>query len=245
VNGEKTIMEYGDFVVTPQWAWHDHGNETDRPMFWLDGLDIPLVQFLDASFAEMLGEDAQPVTRLTGQSAAEYGNGLMPVDADHASLNSPIFNYPYARSLEALDAMRKGRDPDPCHGWKLRYTNPLTGGDAMPTMATFIQRLAPGATTPCRATDATLFVCTERGPDSRASARRRSPGDHVTFSSRRPGHRSSTRSQRRPCCSRIPTARCRRNSVSGASAGATPDVKKRAIAANTGNGPRRAASSIS
>jgi gentisate 1,2-dioxygenase len=95
-----------------------------------------LVQFLDASFAEMLGEDAQPVTRPTGQSAAEYGNGLMPVDADHASLNSPIFNYPYARSLEALDAMRKGRDPDPCHGWKLRYTNPLTGGDAMPTMAT-------------------------------------------------------------------------------------------------------------
>jgi gentisate 1,2-dioxygenase len=161
VNGEKTVMEYGDFVVTPQWAWHDHGNETDRPMFWLDGLDIPMVQFFDASFAEMLDEDAQPVTRPTGQSAAEYGNGLMPIDADHASLNSPIFNYPYARSLEALAAMRQGRDPDPCHGWKLRYTNPLTGGDAMPTMATFIQRLAPGATVPYRATDATVFVCTE------------------------------------------------------------------------------------
>jgi gentisate 1,2-dioxygenase len=118
VNGEKTVMEYGDFVVTPQWAWHDHGNETDRPMFWLDGLDIPLVQFLDASFAEMLGEDAQPVTRPTGQSAAEYGNGLMPVDADHASLNSPIFNYPY-------------RLPDP--GRLRRPGKPRTGCGACPT----------------------------------------------------------------------------------------------------------------
>ena len=52
-------------------------------------------------------------------------------------------------------------------GWKLRYTNPLTGGDAMPTMTTFIQRLAPGATTPCRATDATVFVCTEGAGQSR------------------------------------------------------------------------------
>jgi gentisate 1,2-dioxygenase len=167
VNGEKTVMEFGDFVITPQMAWHDHGNETDAPMFWLDGLDIPLVQFLDASFAEMLGEDEQPVTRPTGQSYGEYGHNLMPVDVDRVRVNSPIFNYPYARSLEALDAMQKGGDPDPCHGWKLRYTNPLSGDHAMPTMATFIQRLHPGSTMPYRATDATVFVCTEGSGTSR------------------------------------------------------------------------------
>ena len=55
VNGEKTIMEVGDLVITPPMAWHDHGNETDAPMFWLDGLDIPLVSFLDASAAEVWG----------------------------------------------------------------------------------------------------------------------------------------------------------------------------------------------
>src|SRR5262245_53808632 len=41
VNGERTPMRYGDFIITPPMAWHDHGNETDRPMFWLHGLDIP------------------------------------------------------------------------------------------------------------------------------------------------------------------------------------------------------------
>lgn len=166
VNGEKTIMEYGDFVITPPMSWHDHGNETDAPMFWLDGLDIPLVSFLDASFAESLGHDEQPVTRATGQSYAEYGHALMPVDADRASVASPIFNYPYARSRETLEAMQRGADPDPCHGWKLRYTNPLDGGSAMPTISTFIQLLPKGATTPYRATDATIFVGVEGGGTS-------------------------------------------------------------------------------
>ena len=52
VEGERTLMQPGDFVITPSWTWHDHGNETDEPMVWLDGLDIPLVGFFDASFAE-------------------------------------------------------------------------------------------------------------------------------------------------------------------------------------------------
>jgi NAD(P)H-dependent FMN reductase len=28
VDGEKTIMKYGDFVLTPNWTAHDHGNES-------------------------------------------------------------------------------------------------------------------------------------------------------------------------------------------------------------------------
>ncbi len=27
--GERTIMREGDLVITPAWAWHDHGNEQD------------------------------------------------------------------------------------------------------------------------------------------------------------------------------------------------------------------------
>jgi gentisate 1,2-dioxygenase len=166
VNGEKTIMEYGDFVITPPMSWHDHGNETDAPMFWLDGLDIPLVSFFDASFAESLGEDEQPVTRQTGQSYAEYGHALLPVNSDHGAMASPIFNYPYARSRETLEAMKRGGDPDGCHGWKLRYSNPVDGGYAMPTIATFIQMLPAGSTTPYRSTDATVFVGVEGGGKS-------------------------------------------------------------------------------
>lgn len=166
VNGEKTIMRYGDFVITPQMAWHDHGNETDAPMFWLDGLDIPVVSFLDASFAEGLGAEAQEITRETGQSYAEYGHALLPDNAEKG-LNSPIFNYPYEKSRETLEAMKRGADPDTCHGWRLRFSNPLDGGHAMPTIGTTIQLLPAGTTATYRSTSATVFTCLEGEGTSR------------------------------------------------------------------------------
>jgi len=73
VNGERTIMKPGDFVLTPNWRWHDHGNETSEPMVWLDGLDIPLVLFLDARFAERSTADTQPVQKPTDDSRLQFG----------------------------------------------------------------------------------------------------------------------------------------------------------------------------
>jgi gentisate 1,2-dioxygenase len=52
VGGERTKMHVGDFIITPSQSWHDHGNDSDAPIFWLDGLDVPLVSMLDASFME-------------------------------------------------------------------------------------------------------------------------------------------------------------------------------------------------
>jgi gentisate 1,2-dioxygenase len=162
VDGERTLMSPGDFVTTPAMAWHDHGNESDAPMFWLDGLDIPLVQFLDASFAEMLNADEQPISRPPGDSLARYGRNLLPVGLKRASKTSPVFNYPYEETRAALEAMRRGGPLDECHGLKLRYTNPITGDYAMPTIGAFIQMLPKGfVTTGYRATDATVFTVVE------------------------------------------------------------------------------------
>ena len=159
VNGERTIMHEGDFIITPPMAWHDHGNPSDAPIFWLDGLDIPLVQFLDASFAEPLGQDEQPIDRPTGDSDARYGANLLPVDHQPGGGASPVFNYPFARTRDALERMRRLERWDSCHGLKLRYTNPVTGNHAMATMGTFVQLLPNGfATSAYRATDATVFA---------------------------------------------------------------------------------------
>ena len=49
VDGERTPMNEGDFILTPQWRWHDHGNPGDEPVIWLDGLDLPLVNTLGRS----------------------------------------------------------------------------------------------------------------------------------------------------------------------------------------------------
>ena len=63
VDGERTAMRAGDFILTPQWRWHDHGNPGNEPVIWLDGLDLPLVNYLGCGFAEDYPQDQQPVTR--------------------------------------------------------------------------------------------------------------------------------------------------------------------------------------
>jgi gentisate 1,2-dioxygenase len=162
VDGERVYMSPGDFIITPSWTWHDHGHEGEGPMVWLDGLDIPLVQALDASFIEGYGHDAHPVTRPVGDTLARYGANMLPVDWKPSRPTSPIFSYPYARSREALEQMRKTAEWDPCHGLKMRFANPATGDHAMPTMGTFMQLLPKGfVTAGYRSTDATVFTAVE------------------------------------------------------------------------------------
>ena len=163
VNGERTLMHYGDFIITPPMAWHDHGNESAAPMFWLDGLDIPIVQFLDASFADHHDEDEQPISRPIGDSDARFGSNLLPIDhRPAAGAPSPVFNYPYARTREALDQLARTAAWDPCHGLKMRYSNPVNGGYPMTTIAAFIQLLPKGfVSARYRSTDATIFVGVE------------------------------------------------------------------------------------
>lgn len=162
VDGEKTVMRPGDFIITPSWTWHDHGNDSPGPMVWLDGLDIPLVRMLDAGFAENDTSDRQQLTRPEGDALARYGTGLLPLGHVPRNKNSPVFNYPYARTREALETMRRAGQWDPCHGLKMTYTNPETGGYAMPTIGAFIQLLPKGfATQPYRSTDGTVYSVVE------------------------------------------------------------------------------------
>src|SRR6266446_5049509 len=119
VDGERTAMQPGDFVITPSWTWHDHGNDTQEPMVWLDGLDIQIVKLLSASFAEQGTAEVQAVTRPEGDSVARFGNNLLPVDWKPEVKTSPVFNYPYGRTREALETLSRNGDPDPFH-WQPR-----------------------------------------------------------------------------------------------------------------------------
>lgn len=166
VNGERAAMHPGDFIITPSWTWHDHGNleagEGGEPVVWLDGLDIPLVRFLDAGFAENYPEAVQPVVRPEGTSFARYGHNMLPVRHRASDPTSPIFSYPYARSREALDELFRHGELDAWEGVKLRYVNPATGGWPMPTMATFMQFLPAGFEGKTqRSTDATVYCVVE------------------------------------------------------------------------------------
>ncbi|WP_233471002.1 gentisate 1,2-dioxygenase [Paraburkholderia caribensis] len=162
VAGEKTTMEPGDFVITPSMTWHDHGNESDVPMVWLDGLDMHVVNLFAASFREGYPHTTHPQTRPEGTAIAEFGSNLLPVDHSGKSQTSPIFNYPYHHTREALYKSSRVRDPDYWHGYKMRYSNPLTGDWAMPTISTWLQLLPAGFKTAAyRSTDSTAYVVVE------------------------------------------------------------------------------------
>ena len=87
---------------------------------------------------------------------------MVPVDWKPERKSSPLFSYPYARSREALETLARNGAPDACHGYKLRYINPGTGGAPMPTIGAFMALLPAGfATLPYRSTDGTVYSVVE------------------------------------------------------------------------------------
>jgi gentisate 1,2-dioxygenase len=169
VDGERATMSPGDFIITPSWTWHGHGNASvddgGEPVIWLDGLDIPLTRFLDAGFAETAATDGQAPMRPEGDTFARFGQNMAPVRHQPKSQASPVFCYPFDRTKDALGRLLRSGPVDAWDGVKLRYINPATGGWPMPTMATFMQLLPSGFEGRAyRATDATVFsVVSGRG----------------------------------------------------------------------------------
>ena len=162
VDGERRTMRRGDFIITPSWTWHDHGNDGREPVVWLDGLDIPLLQSLGAGFAEKAapGAAVQAALRPEGESLARWGHNLVPMDAPRPpGAPSPLWVYPYTGTRAALDGIAGAR-PDPHVGHKLRFVNPATGASPMPTMGTYASALPAGfETRPLRHSDATVLCC--------------------------------------------------------------------------------------
>ncbi len=182
VDGERTIMHPGDFIITPSWTWHDHGNESQEPVVWIDGLDVPIVALFDAQFAERYPEQMQQIARAEGDSEARWASNMQPLTHEHRRRASPIFNYPYVTSRAALAKLMADGMMDAARGVKMRYINPLTGGWAMPTIGTFLQLLPKGfAGRPHRATDAAVYCCAEGEGSATIAGKRFDWGPHDVF----------------------------------------------------------------
>lgn len=162
VDGERIWMRPGDVVTTPSWTWHDHGKQTEGPGIWLDGLDIPLVNYLQVPFMEDNHHAPQRLTRPDGDGVSRYASGILPLAGLPSHRHSPVFSYPYERTRTALAALARAAEWDRHHGLKVKFANPLTGGHVMPTIAAFMQLLPAGfATAPYRSTDAAVCSVVE------------------------------------------------------------------------------------
>jgi gentisate 1,2-dioxygenase len=137
VDGEKFFMEEGDLILTPNWTWHDHHNESEDPIIWLDGLDGPLIQSLNVLFFEESEAPEQAITRRTGESLSRMGFAR-PVKKDESHARGVPFRYAWKDTHTALKAIGEG-DRDPYDGTLLRYINPTTGGYTYPTMSCEVQ----------------------------------------------------------------------------------------------------------
>ena len=154
VNGDPVAMRRGDFLLTPGWNFHGHHNETDQPMAWIDGLDIPFVHYTDTAFFEF-GTD-----RVTDESTPDISRseklwchpGVRPLSQLENTVSSPIGAYRWEHTDAALnhqlelEAAGFPATVEMGHA-AIRYINPTTGGDVMPTIRAEFHRLAQGVTT--------------------------------------------------------------------------------------------------
>ncbi|UNI19642.1 Gentisate 1,2-dioxygenase [Purpureocillium takamizusanense] len=117
VEGQKLPLRRGDVVVTPAWRWHDHGNESERPVVWLDVLDLPLFTYARVNFAEGYGEKRYP---------------SQPVEASE-------WRHPWSDTQKALDAQTGDH--------AVYHYRDVAGEPLARTLGAQAERIGPGTAT--------------------------------------------------------------------------------------------------
>src|SRR5215472_8773193 len=125
VEGDKYVMKRGDLVITPSLTWHDHGNEGAGAVIWTDGLDSPLVRYLENLSFEPFAGETQPVR--TGP----------PVNHWHYRWDAS-----YAALLRRAEGERDAYDDV-----LMEYVDPVTGRSVVPAFGCYLQLLRPGVQT--------------------------------------------------------------------------------------------------
>ncbi|GGO72244.1 cupin domain-containing protein [Nonomuraea cavernae] len=167
VGRDPVPMRRGDFLPQAGWNWHAHHNATDKPMAWIDGLDIPFQYVTEAQFFEFGRDEITAAERTTperSRSERLWGHpGLRPVSAPGARPGTPLLAYRWAdtdRALTdqlALEAEGHPGTVEPGHA-AVRYTNPTTGGDVLPTIRVEMHRIRGGAeTAPLREVGSSVY----------------------------------------------------------------------------------------
>jgi gentisate 1,2-dioxygenase len=111
VQGKKIPMLPGDVLLTPNWLWHGHANDSDENAYWIDFLDAPLVQLLEPMFLE------------------QFPDGIEKTDDVDAA--SPM-RFPFTEITERLNASSPTDDGT---------LEAELGKPALDTIALFVRRL--------------------------------------------------------------------------------------------------------
>ncbi len=160
VDGMKMTLGRNDFVLTPNGSYHEHGvSEDGSPCIWQDGLDIPLMNALDAGFYQVHPDLQQSVTHPVDASTGAWAApGLLPHGTGWSHDYSPLLKYEWAPTYEALTRCAKVTDGSPYDGVMMDYVNPRTAGPVMRTIGARMQMLRPDERTKAhRHTGSTIY----------------------------------------------------------------------------------------
>lgn len=160
MDGEPFPAEAGDLIVAPTWVWHDHYNGGDKPLVWLDGLDMGLISLAnEINIRYQRGQQALEKPegfsgRLTGHVRPTW------IESDHL----PPVRYPWRETQATLAMVKENEaDIDPFDGIRLMYANPITGGPTVPTFACEIQLLPANVKTEAHRHNSTTVYSAFRG----------------------------------------------------------------------------------
>ncbi len=165
--GDAVPMRRGDFLPQAGWNWHAHHNATGEPMAWIDGLDIPFQYLTESQFFEFGRDEISDAERATPQRSRSerlWGHpGLRPLSVGATAPGSPLLSYKWEftdRALSdqlAIEAEGYGGTVEPGHA-AVRFADPATGGDALPTIRAEMHRVARGTeTAPVRETGSSVY----------------------------------------------------------------------------------------
>lgn len=168
VDRDSVAMRRGDFLPQAGWHWHAHHNATTEPMAWIDGLDVPFQCAIESQFFEPGRDEISDAERITPDrswSERLWGHpGLRPVSAGTVAPGSPLLAYRWEhtdRALTdqlALEAEGQGGTVEPGHA-VVRFTDPATGADVLPTIRAEMHRVARGVeTAPVRETGSSVYL---------------------------------------------------------------------------------------
>jgi len=150
VEGHKCMMAPGDLVLTPSMTWHEHGNDGGEPVMWLDGLDSPVVRYLEILKLE------------SGEGGADPPVGLGRTHRSAPTIMPPTIHYrwddAHSRLLQQAEA-----SASPYDDVIIEYRDPLSGASVLPTIGCYLQMIRPGVETRAHRQTSTAVYQVVRG----------------------------------------------------------------------------------
>ncbi len=162
VDGQHCEMLPGDLILTPNWCWHEHRNDSSKRCVWLDALDLPLAASMGAIFSERGQASPERNALWHIQDAAFAHAGLLPDSQAPRNAWSPMFRYPWTRTVAALEQA----PPMPDGSRRVRYVDPTTGEPAIPTLDCYVWQLPGGKPTQTMRSSANAVFAVVEGEGS-------------------------------------------------------------------------------